>query len=476
MRPWVSAAARRIVTHHLCLAGLAIAASGAAWAVARADDWPQWLGPQRDGIWRESGIIGKFPANGPTIRWRTPIGGGYSGPAVAGGRVFLTDRKLAAGAKNPGEAFGRSAVAGSERVLCLDEATGKVLWKHEYDCLYQVSYPAGPRTTPVVNGGKVYTLGAMGDLLCLDSARGKVLWAKNFPRDYSARVPMWGFSASPLLDGDRLICLVGGPGSVAVAFHKDTGKEVWRALSAREPGYCPPMIYEVAGKRQLIIWHPESVNALDPETGKVYWSQTFGTEPVGSGRKMVRSGLSIPTPRLMGDLLFVTAFYDGPLMLKLDTDKPGAKVLWQGKSHSERPDRTDGLHSIICTPVLKDGYIYGVCSYGELRCLDAKTGQRLWSTREPTGGKELRWANAFLTPQGDRFILFNEFGDLIIARLSPKGYDELSRAHILDPTNTMAAPKGRRVIWSHPAFADRCVFARNDAEIVCVSMAAPVSQ
>ncbi len=439
---------------------------------ARADDWPQWLGPQRDGVWRETGIIERFPAAGPVIRWRTPIGAGYSGPAVTQGRVFITDRKLAPGVRNPGSAFGRDEVPGSERVLCLEEATGKILWEHEYPCAYQLSYPAGPRTTPVVSGGKVYTLGAMGDLLCLDMQTGKALWSKNFPRDYSATVPMWGFSANPLLDGDRLICLVGGQGSVAVAFDKDSGKEIWRALSAKEPGYCPPMIYEVGGRRQLIIWHPESVNSLDPETGAVYWTQPFGTMKVGAGRATVKAGMTIATPRLMGDLLFVTAFYDGPLMLKLDADRPGERVLWEGKSHSEMPDKTDGLHSTFSTPVLKDGYIYGVCSYGELRCLDAKTGQRLWSTRQPTGGEEVRWANAFLVPQGDRFILFNEHGDLIIAKLSPKGYDEISRAHILRATNGMAAPAGRRVIWSHPAIADRCVFARNDEEIVCVSMAA----
>jgi outer membrane protein assembly factor BamB len=467
----LSAESRFFIHHSVYLGGFALAFWAAAAAVARADDWPQWLGPQRDGVWRETGIIDKFPAEGASIRWRTPIGGGYSGPAVAGGRVYITDRQLPMGVKNPSNAFGRDAVPGTERVLCLDEKTGKVLWKHEYNCSYQVSYPAGPRTTPVVSGGKVYTLGAMGDLLCLDITNGKVLWSKNFPRDYKVPVPVWGFSASPLLDGDRLICLVGGQGSVAVAFHKDTGKEMWRALSAKEPGYAPPMIFEVARKRQLIIWHPESVNALDPETGKVYWSQPFGSQKIGPGRTMLKAALSIPTPRLLGDLLFVTAFYDGPLMLKLDTDKPGAAVLWQGKSHSEAPDQTDGLHSIISTPVLKDGYIYGVCSYGELRCLDARTGQRIWATRQPTGGQELRWANAFLTPQGDRFILFNERGDLIIAKLSPKRYEEISRVNILRPTNTMAGPAGRRVIWSHPAFADRCVFARNDQEIVCVSMA-----
>lgn len=461
------------------LIGGMLLAWGMAHQAAFADDWPQWLGPQRDGVWRETGIVDKFPAGGPKVRWRTPIGAGYAGPAVANGRVYITDRVLPAGVvapgdKNPSDSFGRKPTPGKERVLCLDEASGKVLWKHEYDCTYEVSYAAGPRTTPVVANGKVYTLGTMGDLLCLDAKTGEVLWSKNFPKDYGAAVPLWGFSAHPLLDGDRLICIVGERGSVAVAFHKDTGKEIWRALTANEPGYAPPMLFEVGGKRQLIIWHPESVNALDPETGKVYWSEPFGQQKIGGGKGMLKAALSIPTPRLAGDMLFLTAFYDGPLMLKLKPDVGAAEVVWRGKSRSEQPDQTDGLHSIMSTPVIKDGHIYGVCSYGELRCLDAKTGQRLWATRKATTKDEepLRWANAFLVPQGDRFVLFNELGDLILARLTPKGYDEISRANILEPTNRMAGPPGRRVIWSHPAFANRSVYARNDREIVCVSLAA----
>src|SRR4051794_9405914 len=153
---------------------------------ARADDWPQWLGPQRDGVWRETGILEKFPKGGPKVLWRTPLGGGYAGPAVADGRVYVLDRVLDPGVKNPSNPFDRGSVAGQERVLCLDAASGKELWKHEYRTTYSISYPSGPRTTPVVRGGKVYTLGAMGDLLCLDAASGKVLWSKNFPADYKA--------------------------------------------------------------------------------------------------------------------------------------------------------------------------------------------------------------------------------------------------------------------------------------------------
>jgi outer membrane protein assembly factor BamB len=343
-------------------------------------------------------------------------------------------------------------------VVCLDEATGKIIWHYDYDCPYTMSYPAGPRTTPVISDGKVYALGAEGNLNCLNAEDGKVIWSRDFKKDYGVPTPLWGFSASPLLDGNRLICLVGGSNSVAVAFDKTDGHEVWRALTAKEPGYCPPTIITAAGKRQLIIWHPESVNSLDPETGKVYW-----TEP-----SKIKYAMTIPTPRQAGDELFLTSFYNGSLMLKLDETKPAETVLWQSKKISEKD--TDALHCTLSTPFIEAGYIYGVCSYGQFRCLKADTGERLWETFAATtpDGKEMRWANAFIVKNGDVFFLSNEKGDLIIAKLSPKGYEEISRAHLLEPVNTMT---GREVVWSHPAFADRRVFARNDKEIVCAELA-----
>jgi len=151
-------------------------------------------------------------------------------------------------------------------------------------------------------------------------------------------------------------------------------------------------------------------------------------------------------------------------MLRIDSDK--ASLVGHSKKVSEMD--TDGLHSVMSTPVLENGYIYGPCSYGQLRCLKIETGERLWETFEPTTGKSMRWGNAFIVKNGDRYFLFNEKGDLIIARLSPEKYEEISRAHLLDPTNT---DPGRPVVWSHPAFANRCVYARNDKEIVCVSLA-----
>ena len=425
-------------------------------STVRAADWPQWLGPQRDGVWRETGIVKTFSTNGPPIRWRVPIGAGYAGPAVADGRVFVLDRQLDAGARNPANAFARGLIPGNERVLCLNETNGKIIWQYPYECPYTVSYPAGPRATPTVSGDKVYTLGAEGDLYCFDVTKGKILWQRDFKVDYKIATPMWGFTGHPLIDGNKLICLVGGDGTVAMAFDKDTGQELWRALTAKEPGYCPPTIIEAGGKRQLIIWHPESVNSLDPETGKVYWSEKF----------IARSGLSVATPRHVGDQLLITAFYDGAMMLKLDREKPAATVVWRAKKSSERD--TDTLHSIMPTPFLEDGHIYGVCSYGQLRCLKADTGERVWETFAATGGKEVRWGNAFLVKNADRYFIFNEKGDLLIARLTPQGYDELSRAHLLEPTGSAA---GRAVVWSHPAYANRRVYVRNDKEIICANLA-----
>jgi outer membrane protein assembly factor BamB len=427
-----------------------------AGSVLHADDWPQWLGPGRDSVWREDGLLEKFPADGPVVRWRVPLGAGYTGPAVAEGRVYMVDRRQADGPK-PGNPFSRGQIPGSERVVCFAEGDGKLLWEHEYDCPYTVSYPGGPRATPTVSGGKVYALGAEGNLKCFDAATGKEIWEHDFKKDFAIKTPMWGFAGHPLIDGRKLICLVGGQGSVAVAFDKDTGKELWRALSAEEPGYAPPIIYEAGGQRQLLIWHPKALNSLDPETGAVHWTE----------RVQARSGLSVAQPRKLGDLLFITSFYNGSTMFRFAADKPAVTKLWQTKKPSEK--ETEHLHSIIATPFLEGGYIYGVCSYGQLRCLKAETGERVWETfAATTGGGPVRWANAFLVKNGDRFFLANENGDLIIAKLSSRGYEEISRTHLLDPTNT---DPGRPVVWSHPAFANRSVFARNDRELVCVSLA-----
>ena len=438
-----------------CCVGFAVAA-----ATLAADDWPHWQGPRRDGIWRETGIVERFPADGPPIRWRAKIGAGYSSPAVAQGRVFLTDRPESQTRGNPGGALQRAAEAGRERVVCLDDRDGRVLWEYEYDCPYLISYPAGPRASPAVSGDRVYTLGAEGDLHCLDVATGRVVWMRSFKKDYGVTTQTWGFAAPPLVDGNRVICLVGGEAHTVVAFERETGRELWRAAGAVEPGYAAPTIIEAGGRRQLIVWDSEALRALDPETGAAFWSEPFKT-------KMAHA---IGTPRHSGEFLFISSFFDGSMLMRLDREQPRAEVVWKIKGRSEV--RPEGLHSLMSTPFLEEAHIYGVCSFGHLRCLEMKNGERVWDTLGPTtrDGRPARWTTAFLVKHESRFFIYNETGDLIIARLSPQGYEEISRAHLLDPTNRAG---GRDVHWSHPAFANRSVYVRNDREILCVDLRAP---
>ena len=444
-----------------------LAALAAVARPAAADEWPQWMGPNRDGVWRETGVVRTIPPAGLPVKWRAEVKGGYSGPAVAAGRVYLTDydRRDGDAANDPGR---RSELTGRERVLCLDAATGAVLWKHEYDRPYAISYPAGPRCTPTVADGRVYTLGAEGDLLCLDAVKGTLVWSRDLKKDYAAPTPIWGFCGHPLVDGDALICLVGGPGSVVVAFDRNTGKERWRALTASESGYCPPSIVESAGVRQLLIWDADNLNSLDPASGKLHWSQPLKPS----------YGMSIMAPRVadtsQGRVLFASGIGRVGALYKLAADAPAASVVWRGGPKS-------AVYCANSTPFIDGDTLYGAdCDTGMLTAVELATGERLWETAEPTtgGSRRGRHGTAFLVRQekagdsargeGCLTWIFSETGDLILARLTAKSYVELGRMRLLAPTGECF---GREVVWSHPAFANRCVFARNDREVVCVSLA-----
>lgn len=431
-----------------------LAVVSCCWNSVQADDWPQWMGLKRDSVWRETGIVDIFPENKLPVKWRAPIAGGYSGPAVANKRVFVTDFL-----KSSGEAFNnpsqRAKLNGKERVLCFDAMTGKELWKYEYECLYSISYPAGPRATPTVSEDKVYVLGAEGDLCCLSTESGQVVWSKSLKQEYKTETQIWGFCAHPLIDGHQLICVVGGEGSTAVAFDKHNGKELWRSITARLAGYCPPTMIEAGGTKQLLIWDVDKLNSLNPETGKKHWS--FDLAP--------QYDMSITAPRHHGDYLFASGIGNIGACLKLTKDKPGAELLWKEMARN-------GVPCANSTPFLENGMIYGVdCQQGPLRGVKLETGERLWETYAPTTGRSGERAShgtAFLVKHQDRFFLFSETGDLILAKLSVNGYEEISRFHVVDPTQECF---GRSVIWSHPAFAEKCCFARNDKEIVCVSLA-----
>ncbi len=421
---------------------------------ASADEWPQWLGPQRDSVWREEGILDEFPESGLKVEWRAPVAHGYSGPAVAGGRVFVMDYVVEEGEirNNPTV---RDELEGTERVLCFDATSGKLLWKHEYARPYRISFAGGPRCTPTVDGDRVYALGAEGNLWCLSVTDGRVLWSKDFVEDYGAETPLWGVAAHPLVDGDTLYCVVGGEESTAVAFDKHSGRERWRALSAEYQGYCPPTMFEHAGTPQLVIWHGDAINGLAPNSGEVHWSVPLKPS----------YGMAIAAPRKLGPYLFASGYGRVGVLLKLADDRPAVDIVWRGEPQT-------AVYSSNVTPFMLDGVIYGCdIQTGALMAVRMADGERLWQTVAPTMGPDRRgrYGTAFLIRHEDRFFLFSETGDLILARLSSEGYEELDRTRVLEPTNEVF---GRRLVWSHPAFAHRSVFARNDKELVRVSLAA----
>ncbi len=441
---------------------VAVVLAGVAWGAQSlaADDWPQWRGAGRLAVWHETGIVDRFPEDGLEVTWRTPVRSGFAGPAVADGRVFVLDWQ-----EDPAS----RTLDGTERLVALDEATGEVLWTHEWGTTYRMlqgSYAVGPRATPTVDGDRVYTVGATGMLRCLDVESGELLWSKNYIEDYDTSVATWGIASAPLVDGERLIAIVGGePDALVVAFDKRTGEELWRALDVvGEMGYGQPVIYEAGGVRQLIIWHAAALASLDPETGEVYWEEPWE----------VGAGMSVATPVRDGNYLLVSQFYNGSLMMRLDTDRPSATMMWKGGSRSEMPGETDGLHALITTPIVSGEHVYGVGSYGELRGLDARTGERLWMSGEMTA--QARWGTAFMVRHGDRYFVSNDEGYLIMARFTPEGYVELDRTMLLEATSSAGfGPQrrfDRRVSWAHPAFANQHVVQRNDREVIRASLAA----
>jgi len=432
----------------------ALVASAMFALCAHADEWPQWMGPGRDNVWRERGVVATLPAGGPKVLWRTPIAGGYAGAAVAGGRVFVTDYVTDADVKVAN--FERKTSTGRERVLCLDEATGTILWKHEYPVTYTIAYPAGPRCTPTVHDGRVYTLGAEGDLVCFEAESGAVVWKRDLKKDYSTKAALWGWASHPLVDGDRLVCVVGTAVAHAAAFDLKTGREIWRTGTAPEQGYVPPSIIEAAGVRQLVLVKPDAVYAVVPETGKLLWETPYNAD----------NGSIIMTPVRVGDFLYIGGYQGKNLMLKLRADAPGVEVVWRNKPKQ-------AISAVNVQPFVADGLVYGFHENGELRAMRVPEGDFAWKGGGPLGERPQGSGTAFLTKHddgtaADRFFLFTETGDLVIARLTPQGYEELSRAHLLEPTNNAF---GRPVVWCPPAFADRSVVVRNDAEIIRVSLA-----
>lgn len=463
---------------------------------ASADDWPRWMGPKYDGVWHEIGMIDHFPESGPNIIWRQPLGAGYSGPSIADGKIFAMDRTKddGVGIKTENDIRKAGEIAGGERIVCLDLKSGAVIWSHQYDCPYKIAYPTGPRCTPTVDGEFVYTLGAMGHLKCLTVADGDVVWEKMLTEEYKTRPPLWGYASHPFVDGDKLIvpvgCEVRAPAKTKtdkdsdkqphdsvnenpalgvtgiVAFDKRTGKEIWRAVKTRDVAYAPVVIYDPPksnGERQLIFWHGEGVTSLNPENGKEFWNVKFPEEANPSI-------VSIATPVITGNQLLIAEFYKGAMLLELGSNPPSATEIW--RNFKQNPKLDDAMNIMMATPVVRNGFAYGIANNGRgqglLRCIELKSGDMVWTDETWMGGsKPLNFSSAFITPNEEKYFIFNDIGELMIGKLSPSGFDELDRGKLLEPTSVA---RGRDVVWSHPAFSDGKIIVRNDKEIICVDL------
>jgi outer membrane protein assembly factor BamB len=279
----------------------------------------------------------------------------------------------------------------------------------------------------------------------LEGETGDVVWKKDLGEDYE--VEFSPGMPSPLIEGDLLILFIGGkPEACVVALEKKTGKEAWKALDEKLT-FSSPIVISSGLKRQLIVWTQESVTSLDPVTGTTWWRQ----------RLLTGSDYAVSTPVFHNDRLLI-----GGLMFQLDSEKPAAAVLWPA---SKAPSRR--IFSHTSTALFRGDYLYSAKSSGELICIEANTGQQIWETDKVTDIKN--GASIHLTPNGDSVLLFTDRGELIRARLTPGGYEELSRVAVLQPTMPFG---GRNVVWPPPAYANRCLFARNGKELVCASLAA----
>jgi outer membrane protein assembly factor BamB len=411
-----------------------------------ADDWPQWRGASRNGVLHETGLLKSFPGSELQAIWSVPVGSGYSGPTVAKGRVYVTDR---------GSEDAESEV---ERVLCFNANNGELVWEHKYDCPYTISYRAGPRASVTVHDGMAISVGAMGNMKCLDAASGDVLWEHDLSAEYKVRMPIWGITAAPLVYKDLVIQIAAGDGDACVvAFDLKTGTERWRAINEKA-GYSAPILIRQGSQDVAVCWTGESITGLNPNSGEVFWSIPMLPRQMPIG---------VPTPVIQDEFLFVSSFYDGSLLIRLNLDKPEAETVWRRVGADEK--NTDALHCMISTPIIKGDHIYGVDSYGELRCLDLETGDRVWENT--TAVPRARWATIHTIRHGDREIMFNDQGELIFAELSPEGFKELSRAKLIAPTRKQLNRRGG-VTWSHPAIANGHIFIRNDKELLCASLKA----
>ena len=400
----------------LLLLGAVDASSGCA------GDWPQFLGPTRNGVAAESNLSVSWPKEGPPVVWQRKVGQGFSGPAVASGKLILFHR-----------------IGDKETVECLDARTGKPLWTYGYPTTYQddFGFDEGPRAVPAIAGGKVYTFGAEGNLNCIDLATGKKLWAVDTKSQFSAGKGFFGMVCSPLVEGDSVLLNIGGKdGAGIVAFDRTTGKLLWKA-TGDEASYSSPVAATINGKRYALFFTRSGLVGLDPGSGTIYFQFPW--------RARMNASVNAATPLVIDDLVFLSASYNiGAILLRVkgsDVEK-----IWSAD---------DVLSNHYATSVYHDGYLYGFDGRQEsgarLRCVELKTGKVRW-TQESLGAGTVTLAD-------NRLLVLTERGELIQAPASPAEFKPANRAQILPSTAR-----------AYPALADGLFYARSKDKLVCVDL------
>jgi outer membrane protein assembly factor BamB len=392
-------------------------------AALGAADWPQFLGPNRNGSSPETGLLTKWGAEGPKVVWKVEGGEGYSGIAVVRGSLYTVVQR-----------------SGEEVLLSLDVKNGKEVWKRSLGPAYKNQYGDGPRSTPTVDGERLFVQSATGGLFCVEAATGKVLWQHDLFKEYKAKNLSWGVSASPLVDGDLVMTMPGDPGGV-VAFNKQTGKQVWKTADDKA-GYSSPVTMTAGGKKQAIFFTAVGVLAVEPADGKELWRVPWKTE----------YDVNIATPLVIGDRVFVSSGENvGCAMLAPAASGP-PKVLWEDKGPKSV------MKSYWATAVYHDKHIYGCSSEHDppafIRCVNAETGKEVWSTN--------RFPMCNLTLTDGHLYIVTVPGELIVAAATPKGYEEKGRAKVLNKLD-------RQV--NSPTIADKKMYLRDFKSIICLDIA-----
>jgi outer membrane protein assembly factor BamB len=405
----------------LLCATFAVVAWSGDHAATTAADWPQFLGPARNGVSTETGLAATWPKKGPAVVWDRDVGEGFSGPVAVGDRVVLFHR-----------------VGDEEVVECLSAADGTTKWKKGYPTHYRdaLGKGDGPRATPVVADGRVYTLGADGVLQCLKLEDGDKVWRKDLRKEYEIPRSYFGVGSSPILEGGRLLVNVGGGnGAGVVAFAKDDGKELWKA-DDHEASYSSPVAADLAGKRTAVFLTREGLLALDPADGTIRYSKHW--------RSRMDASVNAASPVVVGDQIFLTACYGTGAVL-LRAKKDGVEEAWKNDA---------SLSCHFDTPVYQDGFLYGFhgredVEGGRLRCIDLKTGDVKWTADGFNTG-------SMILADG-KLIILTEDGDLVLAKATPAKYEELARATVLQ------SPPVRAAI----ALADGKLYGRDARKLVC---------